>query len=127
MANHSIQEGKDASEFEVHVSATFADELAYQDVSKVLEIMARLTQNIDIRGVLLIGVKQITVTQTDIDVVFVFSTDTTGLEDLALQDRDFESKMQANYVFHIFAVLDSTFTLAEHPFPPDFRRFIVFK
>lgn len=122
-----IREGKDDSLAEIHISTKFSQTLTYDQLPKVLEILAQLTQNIDIEGVLLVGITHVNLTVDEIEIKFVFSTDISGLEHLALEDRDFASKMQVKYIFHIFAVIDSNFGLSDKPFPPGYRNFLHFK
>jgi hypothetical protein len=105
----------------ISVRAGFVEKISHSDIPIVLDLIARLTQDVNTKGVLLVGLKSVKIDEEAIEIDFVFSTDTSQYPDLKQQDVDFGPKMQVNYVLHVFASIDKQFTLQDQPFPPGFR------
>ena len=108
------------------VRTGFAEKISHSDIPVVIGLVSRLTQDVNIEGVLLVGLKSLKIDEAAIEIDFVFSTDTSQYPDLKRQDIDFGPKMQVNYVLHVFASIDKQFALRDQPFPPGFRDFATF-
>jgi hypothetical protein len=125
MSKFEFISSDDETSFDILVEAEFEKKLEGSNILEVLDtIVSVLKMNLAARFFEELAFLEIT--EERLKMKMRFATRGSNAQNLQPQEAEDISRQKAQFVFYLFALIDSKFRFDNHPFPPDFRAFIEF-
>lgn len=123
MTRFETIDADDPDYFDAVVEVGFAQQLSATQVAQLLQhVAAILTGGAATR--IFEGFSHFQLTETRLHVHFRFARG-SRLPHLSSAASENLSRLRVKFIFYFFAVIDTAFPLADAPFPPEFREFII--
>jgi hypothetical protein len=108
--------------FDIHVEVGFTKTLNSVQMVKVLQLILEVF-NSEVASKLFEGISFLQLTETSLSIKFRYST----VKDISFNISDAgedTSRQKSQFIFYLFAKIDSQYSLSDVPFPPNFGAFI---
>lgn len=126
MSRFDIVDSGAMDSFEIVVEVSFERALTPMEIVIVLQTITQVTTS-NLASALFEGFSHVAITETDLAIRFRYAKrvpDRSISDGTSSEEQENMSRRKVQFVFFLFATIDTHARFADVPFPPDFRAFL---